>query len=73
MTHFHLATRCNELVRYNRSRSYLRVVACAQPVVTFKPPKKGEIKILLDILKYTKEKKSQCSIYQAYEVLHEYI
>lgn len=34
---------------------------------------KGKIQILLDNMKYTTEKKSQCSIYQAYEVLHEYI
>lgn len=34
---------------------------------------KGKIRFLLDNMKYTKEKTSQCSIYQAYEVLHEYI
>lgn len=26
-----------------------------------------------EIMKYTEEEKRQCSIYQAYEVLHEYI
>lgn len=47
----------------------------AQPEVTFKPPKGGKF-MLLDNMKYERKKKddeSQCSIYQAYEVLHEYI
>lgn len=57
MTHYHLATRCNILRCYNRTLSAFLVVACAQPVVTFKPPKKGKIKILLDNMKYTTEKK----------------
>lgn len=45
MTRYHLATRCNILLRYERTPSDLPVVACAQLGVTFKPPKKkGEIK-----------------------------
>lgn len=74
MTRFHLATRCNILLRYERTPSDLPVVACAQLRVTFKPPKKkGEIKDFIGQYEVHYRKKSQCSIYQAYEVLHEYI
>lgn len=59
MTRYHLATRCNILLRYERTPSDLAVVACAQLGVTFKPPekKRGKLKILLDNMKYTTEKK----------------
>lgn len=65
----YLATWCNMLQE--------ELSAWAQPEVTFKPPLEGKI-MLLDNMKHTKrtkqnKKKGQCSIYQAYEVLHEYI
>lgn len=58
MTHYHLATRYNVLLCYNRTRSDLLVVACAQPVVTFKPPKRGKLKFYWTIWSTLQKKKS---------------
>lgn len=58
-----------------QTQSVNLVMAFAQPVHSNPPEKRGKItKILFEIyMKYIKKKKGQCSIYQAYEVLHEYI